>query len=300
MAVTCASWPFRRQQWQQVQFLCILWVAMVRVRGAEALTGRFPKSWWVMSCAAKQWYPVVLVSNLKLKSPSAQSAEASWSCFLHGHLWEEQSWTTSTGLGNVTELDDLEETMHINTATQIVRGCHFRWVPIFPVMSAIFHRKLVPFSLLFTNFFSGPSAASYLRTQRASPVKPVPSKITGCPAAYMDCGICRCAPATACETGCGNTAVPARLPTSPTSPANDRTFGPVLSGFIMLLSSFIIVFKICFIMVLCFIMFLIIFYHDLSDFGIFGSMNQNILKLEVLCNFFWTQTARSWTQTCSI
>jgi len=58
-------------------------------------------------------------------------------------------------------------------------------------------------------------------TQRASPVKPVPSKITGCPAAYMDCGICRCAPATACETGCGNTAVPARLPTSPTSPAND-------------------------------------------------------------------------------
>ena len=32
-------------------------------------------------------------------------------------------------------------------------------------------------------------------------------------------------------------------------------------------------------------MFLIIFYHDLSDFGIFGSMNQNILKLEVLCNF---------------
>ena len=70
-------------------------------------------------------------------------------------------------------------------------------------------------------------------------------------------------------------------------------FYQVLSGFIMLLSGFIIVFKICFIMVLCFIMFLIIFYHDLSDFGIFGSMNQNILKLEVLCNFFWTQTARS-------
>ena len=116
----------------------------------------------------------------------------------------------------------------------IFDGC-----PFFQLWVTFFTENWCHFPLLFTNFFSGPSAASYLRTQRASPVKPVPSKITGCPAAYMDCGICRCAPATACETGCGNTAVPARLPTSPTSPANDRTFGPVLSGFIRFYHAFI-------------------------------------------------------------
>ena len=236
MAVTCASWPFRRQQRQQVQFLRILWVAMVRVRGAEALTGRFPKSWWVMSCAGKQWClcRIWLWNHhqrnlLRLPDPASCMGISERSRAEQRARASEmsQNWMIWRKRCISTQQYRLPEDV-------IFDGCPFfqLWVPFFT-------ENWCHFPLLFTNFFSGPSAASYLRTQRASPVKPVPSKITGCPAAYMDCGTCRCAPATACETGCGNTAVPARLPTSPTSPANDRTFGPVLSGFYQV---FIIVF----------------------------------------------------------
>ena len=138
MAVTCPSWPFRRQQ---VQFLRILWVAMVRVLGAEALTGRVPvgESLWVLSCAANEWClcwiwlnPCAICWGFLILLPAWASLRGSELNNEHGpRKCHRKGWFE----GN-------DAYQHSNTDCQ--RPCHFRWVPIFLVLSPNFLTELVP------------------------------------------------------------------------------------------------------------------------------------------------------------